>query len=143
VNIRLAGWTLVLSAIACSQISTPEMDQFLSDAAQLLAAAKFDSNAPVTVRGRVSTLVWPVGTSGMLVLEASQGGEKYAFSTATVPAMAKQGFTRFALHPGEAVIVTGVLAAGKAKIGPGLSAARADLITKSDGSRVFDRSRLP
>jgi hypothetical protein len=140
---KLAGMALALSAIASSQIPTPKMNQILTGAANSLAEAQFDSNVPVTIRGRVSTLVWPEGTSGMLIIEASQGGEKYAFSTARVAAMAKQGFTRFALHPGEEVIVSGVLASGKTKIGPGLNAARADLITKSDGSRVFDRSKLP
>ena len=104
---------------------------------------KFESGLPVTLRGRVTTLVWPEGTSGMVVIEAGSGGEMYAFSTAPVPDMAKQGFTRFVLQPGAEVIVTGVLAANKAKIGPGFTAARADLITRADGSRAFDRARLP
>jgi hypothetical protein len=102
----------------------------------------FDSGAPVTVHGRVGTLVWPQGTSGMILVEATVGGEKYAFSTASVPGMAKQGFSRFTMKPGEEVIVTGVRAKGDSKIGPGFTAARADLITKSDGNRVFDRSKL-
>jgi hypothetical protein len=138
----LASLVLVLSIPAFSQIQTPEMTKILTNAAQSLAGMPFDADARVTVAGRISTLVWPQGTTGMLVLEASQGGEKYAFSTALTPEMAKQGFTRFAIKPGDEVIVTGVLARGQAKIGPGLSAARADLITRSDGSRVFDRSKL-
>ena len=124
------------------QVATPQLDQNLSNAAGSLAAMPFDENSPVTIRGHVSTLVWPERCCGMILIEASQGGEKYAFSTAGVPAMAKLGFTRFALQPGAEVIVTGVLASGKAKIGPGFNAARADLITRSDGSRLFDRSRL-
>jgi hypothetical protein len=79
----------------------------------------------------------------MILVEASNGIGKYAFSTARVPAMAKQGFTRFTLHPGEEVIVTGSLASSNAKIGPGFTAAQANVITKSDGSRVFDRAKLP
>lgn len=128
---------------AVSQVATPQMNQIFSGAARSLAAMQFDANAPITVRGRVATLVWPEKSSGMIIIETSQGGEKYAFATAGVPAMAKQGFTRFAIQPGQEVIVTGVLASGNAKIGPGLNAARADLITKGDGSQVFDRSRLP
>lgn len=128
---------------AVSQVATPQEDQILSSAARSLAGMQFDANAPITVRGRVSTLVWPEKSSGMVIIEASPSGEKYAFATAGVPAMAKQGFTRFAIQPGEEIIVTGVLASGKAKIGPGFNAARADLIAKSDGSRVFDRSKLP
>ena len=128
---------------AVSQVATPQVDQILSGAARSLAGMQFDGNAPITVRGRVSTLVWPEKSSGMVIIEASQSGEKFAFATAGVAAMAKQGFTRFAMQPGEEVIITGVLASGNAKIGPGFNAARADLITKSDGNRVFDRSKLP
>jgi len=134
---------LALSISAYSQVQTPEMDQILTSASRSLAAMQFDANSPITIRGRVSILVWPEGTSGMVVIEASQGGEKYAFSTARVANLAKQGFTRFAVHPGEELIVTGVLAADRAKIGPGLTAARADLITNADGTRAFDRARLP
>jgi hypothetical protein len=134
---------LALSTTVACQIPTPELNKALTEAAKQLAAMSFDSSAPVTIRGRVSTLVWPEQTSGMILMEAGDGVGKYAFSTAGVPAMAKQGFTRFALHPGEEVIITGALTRTDAKIGPGFTAARADLITKSDGSRVFDRSRLP
>jgi len=141
-----ASFVLVVSVSAfraVSQVATPQVDPILSSAARSLTGMQFDANAPITVRGRVSTLVWPEKSSGMVIIEASPGGEKYAFATGGVPAMAKQGFTRFAMQPGEQVIVTGVLASGNAKIGPDLNAARADLITKSNGSRVFDRSRLP
>jgi|SRR5215471_7182530 len=138
---RLALATSISLSIAFAQVPTPEQNKLLSSAAQSLAEMQFDTNAPVTIHGYVTTAVWPIGASGMLVVKTDQG--EYAFSTAKVPQMAKQGFTRFAIHPGEQVIVTGVLASGKAKIGPGLNAARADLITKSDGNRVFDRSRLP
>jgi hypothetical protein len=136
------GAVLALSLTASCQIQTLET-KALSNTSQILAAMQFDANLPVTIRGRVSTLVWPEGTSGMVVIEADEGGEKYAFSTARVPDMAKQGFTRFAVPPGAELTVTGVLAASKAKIGPGLTAARADLITRADGSRAFDRARLP
>ena len=138
-----ASLVLALSMTAFSQVPTPEMNRVLSAAAQQLSEVAFDANAPVTIRGRVSTLVWPQGTSGMILVEASDGVGKYAFSTAKVPAMAKQGFTRFSLHPGEEVIVTGSLASSNAKIGPGFTAAQANVITKSDGSRVFDRAKLP
>ena len=57
--------------------------------------------------------------------------------------MAKIGFTRFTAHPGDEVIVTGVLTKVRQKVGPGFTAARADVILKPDGSRLFERSRLP
>ena len=122
---------LALSIPAYSQTHTPELDKILTNAAQSLAAMPFDASSPVTMRGRVSTLVWPQGTSGMVVMETDQSGHRYAFLTARVPDMAKQGFTRFSIQPGEEVTVTGVLTTNKATIGPGFTAARADLITKA------------
>jgi hypothetical protein len=127
---------------AIAQIPTPELNKQLTNAARQLSAISFDSGSPVTVRGQIATLVWPEGGSGMILVYVNGGGEKYAFSTAKVAQLAKQGFSRFTVHPGEEVIVTGVLASGGQKIGPGFTGARADVITKSDGTRVFDRSRL-
>ena len=129
----------LMAAVSCvGQNAAPEQ---LTQAARQLSDMSFDSGAPVTVQGRVGTLVWPEGGNGMILVEAN--GTRYAFSTARVAQMAKIGFTRFALHPGEEIIVTGVLSSGGQKIGPGFTAARADTITKSDGNRLFERSRLP
>jgi hypothetical protein len=72
----------------------------------------------------------------------NSGTDSYAFTTAGVPALAKQGFTRFTAKPGQEVIVTGVLAEGRVKIGPGAIAARADVINKIDGSELFNRANL-
>jgi len=132
----------ITALIGLAQVPTPEMNKILTAAAQSLAEMTFDSAAPVTVHGRVAILVWPEGTSGMIVVEAEGSGDKYAFSTAKVPVMARQGFSRFTMQPGADVVVTGVRAKDDAKIGPGFKAARADIVTKSDGNRVFDRSRL-
>lgn len=140
-SLLLAVWIAALPVLA--QSSTPELTKQFTNAAQQLSTMAFGSGSPVTIRGRISTLIWPEGSSGMMLVEVNGGTEKYAFSTARVPQMAKQGFSRFTMQPGEEVIVTGVLANGGQKIGPGFMAARADLITKSDGTRVFDRTRLP
>jgi hypothetical protein len=115
----------------------------LTNAAQTLSGMSFDKGVGLTIRARVTTLVWPERSAGMILVEAIGTSEKYAFATAGVPAMAKQGLTRFTLKPGEEVTVTGVLANGSPKLGPGFFAARADLITRADGSHVFDRTRLP
>jgi hypothetical protein len=133
---------LVSAVVLLAQVQTPEKDKMLSEAARQLSGAAFDAKASVTVHGRVGTLVWPEKTMGMLLVKADDGAE-YAFSTAGVPAMGKQGFTRFAMRPGEAITVTGVTTADRSKIGPGFIAARADVIKKSDGSTAFDRSKLP
>jgi hypothetical protein len=127
-----------------AQVTNPETIA-LTNAAQALASMSFDSGVRLTTRVRVTTVVWPERSAGMILVEAIGTSEKYAFSMAGVPAMAKQGLTRFTLKPGDEVIVTGVLANGSPKIGPGASsfAARADLITNADGAHLFDRTRLP
>ena len=107
---------------ACAQVATPELNQQLTTAARQLSEMPFDSGSPVTVRARIATLVFPEGSSGMMLVEVNTGSEKYAFSTARVGPMAKQGFSRFTMRPGQEVIVTGVLAGGFQKIGPGFTA---------------------
>lgn len=139
---RLVVPIVLAAAAAIAQIATPQLNQQLTNAAQQLTAMQFEPGSLITVRGVVTTLVWPEHGNGMLLVEADRGREKYAFSTAKVGEMAKQGFSRFTVHPGTEVIVTGALATGARKIGPGFAAARADIITKGDGSRVFDRSRV-
>ena len=138
----LAIGTTMLSGFA--QAPNPETIA-LTNAAQSLASMSFGSGVGLTTRARVTTMVWPERSAGMILVEAIGTSEKYAFSTAGVPAPAKQGLTRFTLKPGDEVIVTGILANGSPKIGPGAAfyAARADLITKADGTHVFDRTRLP
>ncbi len=44
--------------------------------------------APISIRGRIATLVFPEGTTAMLVVNS--GADSYAFSTVGVPALAKQ-----------------------------------------------------
>ena len=122
---------------------TPAESLALTSAAQTLSAMAFDSGRGVTLRARVASTVWPERAAGMIVVFVGGTSEKYAFSTAGVPAMAKQGLSRFTLKPGEEIIVSGVLANGNLKIGPGFNAARADLITRIDGTRLFDRTQLP
>ena len=128
---------LGLAATLSAQIPTPELNAMFTKATGELASLHFDAKAPVSIRGRIATLVFPEGSSAMLVVNS--GSDSYAFSTVGVPALAKQGFTRFTVKPGQEVIVTGVLAEGGAKIGPGAIAARADQVNKIDGSLLFKR----
>jgi hypothetical protein len=139
---KLLSTLVMAAALVSAQLSRPDNDKMLSEAARQLSAANFDAKSPVTVHGTVGTLVWPEGSAGMILVKTDDGQE-YAFSTAGVPAMAKQGFTRFGMHPGESITVTGVTTANRSKIGPGFIAARADIIKKSDGSTAFDRAKLP
>jgi hypothetical protein len=134
---------IVIGVVSGFAQDSPAESIALTNAAQTLSAMPFNSGRGLTVQARVASIVWPERASGMIVVEVPGTSEKYAFSTAGVPAMAKQGFSRFTVKPGDEIIVTGVLANGNLKIGPGFSAARADLITRIDGTRLFDRTQLP
>lgn len=134
---------IVISIVSGFAQDGPAESIALTNAAQTLSAMRFDSGSGLTIQARVTSAVWPERASGMIVVEVPGSSEKYAFSTAGVPAMAQQGFSRFTIKPGDAIIVTGVLANGNLKIGPGFNAARADLITRTDGTRLFDRAHLP
>src|SRR5262249_35694438 len=130
--------------LACSDrhalIDLVQAKELKPDSAAVLAAMPFDAGAPVTVQGTVSTLFFgPPGAGGMMVVHGNTGA--YAFSTGETRNMAKQGFSRFTMKPGQEVIVTGVVAASSAKI-EGLTAARADTITTTSGQRLFDRAAL-
>ena len=134
--------SLLFCAPLLAQIPTPEVTRQLTELAKTLSSVTFDAKKPISLDGTVSTLVWPEGTNGVIVIRTSKG-DQYAFSTAGVPAMAKQGFTRFALSPGASVKITGLLAPGNGMIGSGWIAGRADTIDKADGKRLFDRAKLP
>ena len=142
-RIHFASLGLAITLAACAQVATPELNKLLSDASKELGAMPFDSNSSVTLHGHVTTAVWPVGAAGMIVVQAEGTGEKFAFSTARVPDLAKQGFSRFSVKPGAQVVVSGVMTKDKATIGPGFTAARADVIADSTGAHIFERSRLP
>src|SRR5207344_2910430 len=69
--------------VGCAQVANPELTRQLTEASQSMSSMNFDSASSVSVHGRVGTLVWPEGASGMILIEAD--GKKYAFSTAKVP----------------------------------------------------------
>lgn len=128
---------LALLLTGCSNVPTPQTDAELTAAAAELVALPFDAGSPIATSGHVTAAVWPESGVGMILVQTGDG-LKYAFSTAPVPVLAKQGFTRRSLGPGEEVGVSGVLAPGKT-VANGHIAARADSITKGDGTRLFQR----
>ena len=134
--------SLLLCTSLFAQIPTPEMNRKLTELAKTLTSISFEGQKPVTVEGTVGTLVWPEGAKGVLVVKTAKG-DQYAFSTARVPDMAKQGFTRFAVKPGTTLKIMGVLAPGNGRIGSDWIAARADTVDQTDGKRLFDRAKLP
>lgn len=119
-----------------------QLKELPPEAGVALASMRFDAGTPVQVRGPVTTLLFAKpGTTGAIVIHTT-AGEKYVFATAATPVLARQGFSRFSLQPGQEVIVTGVRAEGARTI-DGLQAARADGIATADGRRLFDRAALP
>jgi hypothetical protein len=129
-----SNWDALKSAMQLKELSPAD--------ATALAAMPVDPGARVTVRGRVSTLLFAApGTMGMMVVHEEGGTQRFAFSTAPTRDLAKQGFTRFSLSPGQEVVVTGMLVQDGGKIA-GYTAARADLVVLADGKTVFDRGAL-
>lgn len=131
------GLALLICAVTgCHSATIPP------ETAKQLATMPFDGGAKVAVHGRATMLMHALpGEPGMLALAEVDGSRKFVFSTAQTHAMAKQGFSRFTMRAGEELMVTGVLAKNGDRVGEYL-AARADTITKMDGSRVFDRGEL-
>ena len=128
------------SYAAIEQAEIVQLTQQLNSAAQAMSTMSFDATAPVTVHGRISTLVFPEGSSGLMMVQAGDG-LRYVFSTAGVPAMAKQGFTRLTVRPGQDVTVVGPLASASPL--DGFIGARANTISAGDGQILFDHARLP
>jgi hypothetical protein len=151
-NRKLAGFALALSIAAMlglapvraqDQKQKGQGKQLPSSVAMQLAALSFDGGAPVTIRGRVTTLFFGTpGPAGMMGVDAIESSDKYVFSTAQTKDMAKQGFSRYTLSPGEEVLVTGVLAKDGQRFA-GFIAARADIVMTTNGRRIFDRATLP
>ena len=141
----LATLPLLIALTACSDSNVGglfQLKELPPEAAQTITAMTFDAGAPITVHGRATTLQFPLPPAPGLLAVQPAGAEKYVFSTASTKDMAKQGFSRFSMKPGEDLVVTGVLAQGSQKVA-GFTVARADTITKSDGAKVFDRGALP
>jgi hypothetical protein len=139
----LAGFALALSISALTGCQFAEPSAAIPpETAKKLASMPFDGGTKVTVHGRATMLLHALpGETGMLAFAEVDGSRKFVFSTAPTQAMAKQGFSRYTMHPGEELMITGVLAKNGDTLGEYL-AARADTITKLDGSLVFDRAAL-
>jgi len=131
----------IASFVGCSAIrGKGQLKELTPDAAAGLASISFDSGAPVTVHGHVTTLLFSEpGSAGAMVVHGEEGN--FAFATAATRDLAKQKFTRFSLKPGEEVIVSGVAASSGERIN-GLTPARADMVKTSDGQTLFDRAAL-
>ena len=117
--------------------------QLQIQALKALAAGgiQFDSN-PVTVQGVAirMELMNPSGT--ITVASKEQPSKRYTFATAAPEETRRQGWTRDAVHPGDEVTITGLIAGGGKTMPDGSIAGSATTVTGPDGRRIFDRSTI-
>src|SRR5690242_12026601 len=115
---KLAGFALAISLATLPGLAPLKAQDQKDQGKQLpaflatqLAALPFDGGTPVTIRGKVTTLfLGNLGPAGMVGVDAIGMSDKYVFSSAQAKDMAKQGFNRDTLSPGQEILVTGVLA---------------------------------
>ena len=113
--------------------------QLPPEASEKLAAMTF-GQTPITVRGRITMAHFAVpGSTGMITVQTDS--DRYVFLTARTRDLAKQGFSRFSVSPGQELIVTGVAAKGGERM-ENFIAARADAIAAVDGKTLFNRADL-
>src|SRR5271166_3667877 len=88
----------------------------LSAAAPVLAhhsfAAEYDSSKPVTIKGTIQKLEWVNPHAYFWIESKDESGKAtiFAFETLSPNALARQGWNRNSLKPGEQVVVEGYLA---------------------------------
>ena len=115
----------------------------LSAAAPLPAhhsfAAEYDSSKPVTIKGTIQKLEW-VNPHAYFWVETKDDNGKaavWAFETLSPNALARQGWNRNSLKPGEEVVVEGYLAKDGKPLADGSIHANSKSVTRADGRKVF------
>jgi len=102
-------------------------------------AAEYDSNKPVTVKGVVTKVAW-VNPHAYVWVEAKDESGKavtWAFESLSPNALARQGWSRNSLQPGDEVTVDGYLAKDGKPLADGSRHANSRLITLANGKKVF------
>lgn len=105
-------------------------------------AAEYDSNKPVTVKGVVTKLAW-VNPHAYVFLDAKDESGKvttWSFECLSPNALARQGWNRNSLKPGDQVTVDGYLAKDGKPLADGSIHANSKLISLADGRKVFQGS---
>jgi hypothetical protein len=102
-------------------------------------AAEYDSNKPVTVKGVVKNLAW-VNPHAYLFIDVTDENGKvstWAFETLSPNALARQGWNRNSLKPGDQVTVEGYMAKDGKPLSDGSIHANSRLVMTADGKKVF------
>jgi hypothetical protein len=102
-------------------------------------AAEYDATKTVSVKGVVQKVAWvnPHAYVWVDVKDDSGKVTTYAFESLSPNALARSGWTRYSLKPGDQVTVDGYLAKDGKPLADGSIHANSKLITLSDGRKVF------
>lgn len=105
-------------------------------------AAEYDSTKPITVKGTVKNLAWVNPHAYVFVNSTDENGKPvvWAFECLSPNALARQGWNRNSLKPGDEVTVNGYLAKDGRPLADGSLHANSRLITLADGKKVFQGS---
>ena len=121
----LVAWGVILSAISAW--------------AHHSFAAEYDMNKPVTVKGTIQKLAWVNPHAYIFVDTKDENGKivTWAFETLSPNALARQGWNKYSLKPGDEVIVEGYLAKDGKPLADGSMHGNSRSVTMADGKRVF------
>jgi hypothetical protein len=102
-------------------------------------AAEYDSSRPITIKGTIQKLEWVNPHAYFWVESKDESGKStvFAFETLSPNALARQGWNRNSLKPGEAVVVEGYLAKDGKLLADGSIHANSKSVTRGDGRKVF------
>jgi len=102
-------------------------------------AAEYDSTKTITIKGTVQKVAW-VNPHAYVYIDAKDESGKpvtWAFETLSPNALARQGWTRNSIKPGDEVTVEGYLAKDGKPLADGSLHANSRRITTADGRKVF------
>jgi hypothetical protein len=105
-------------------------------------AAEYDSNKPVTVKGVVTKLAWVNPHAYVFIDVKDENGTvtAWSFECLSPNALARQGWNRNSLKPGDVVTVDGYMAKDNKPLADGSIHANSKLISLADGKKVFQGS---
>jgi len=96
-------------------------------------AAEYDAKKPITLSGTMAKLEWTNPHARLYLTVKGENGDAvvWEFELGSPNALARHGWTRNSLKPGDALTVMGYLAKDGAKL------ANARSVTMADGRKVF------
>jgi hypothetical protein len=102
-------------------------------------AAEYDQNKTISIKGVVQKVAWMNPLAYVWVDVKDENGKvtTYAFESLRPNALARSGWTRNSLKPGDLVTVDGYLAKDGKPLSDGSIHANSKLITLPDGKKVF------